>query len=274
MISTGITPFANDTFAFSALEKGLVKTDLNYSISYKDLEELNQMSLKGQGDVNKISFNTLGQILENYVLLPVGSCLGFNNGPKIISNGKFSLSDLKNKKIGVPGKNTTAYMLLKILAPHAAEEIVFPYHELTKKVLDGTIDCALTIHETRFQIEELGLSEVGDIFNLWTAKTDSPLPLGGIVAKRSLGVEKITQITSDLKNSLKIAQANRDMALSFSLEHSFKKELGFVEKNVDLSQIHAIKLMLLSWHGHFLFKGNLSNLVNSQCIFPLNPAQL
>jgi len=234
MISTGITPFANDAFAFAALEKGLVKTDLEYSIFYKDLEELNQMSLKGLGDLNKISFNTLGKILDDYVLLPVGSCLGFNNGPKIIAKEKFSLSELKNKKIGVPGTNTTAYMLLKILAPHAAEEVIFPYQELTKKVMDGTIDCALTIHETRFQIEELGLSEVGDIFDLWTAKTDSPLPLGGVVARRSLGAEKISQITSDLQISLKIAHEDKNMALQFALDHSFKKDPGFVEKNVNL----------------------------------------
>ncbi|MFK7827744.1 MAG: MqnA/MqnD/SBP family protein [Oligoflexales bacterium] len=234
MISTGITPFANDTFSFAAIEKGLVNAKHNYLISYRDIEELNQLALACQVDLIKISFNTLGKILDNYVLLPVGSCLGFNNGPKIIAKEKFSLSELKNKKIGVPGVNTTAYMLLKILTPHASEEMIFPYHELCNKVVDGTIDCALTIHESRFQIEELGLTEVSDIYELWTAKTDSPLPLGGLVARRSLGVKKLTEMTSDLQKSLKMAHSNKEMALNFAFDHSFKKDILFVEKNVDL----------------------------------------
>lgn len=234
MIKTVITPFANDTFAFAALENGLIETDVNYEISYKDLEELNQLSLKSDGDLLKISFNTLGKILDNYVLLPVGSCLGYNNGPKIISKEKFDTSELKNKKIGIPGKNTTAYMLLKILLPNAAEEIVFPYHELTNAVNDGIVDCALTIHETRFQIEEQGMLEIADIFDLWTVQTDSPLPLGGVVAKRSLGDKTINNIVNDLRKSLEMARKNEDMAMNFSLRHSFKKDIDFVKKNVDL----------------------------------------
>ena len=234
MILTNITPFANDTYAFAALEKGLVETKLNYSIFYMDIEKINKMSISGQGDLNKISFSTLGRILDNYFLLPVGSCLGYHNGPKIIAREKFNLYELEHKKIGIPGTNTTAYLLLKILAPQAAEELIFPYHDLLGRVLDGSIDCALTIHETRFQLEDRGLFEIGDLFRLWTAKTDLPLPLGGIAARKKLGEEKLRQISRDLQKSLEIGNENKKMAIDFALEHSYDKDPRLVKKNVGL----------------------------------------
>lgn len=233
MISIGITPFVNDTFAFVGIAKELIKTNLKYSTSYYDLEELNFRSIQEDGDILKISFNTLGKILDNYILLPVGSCLGFHNGPKIVAKRKFPLSELNNKRIGIPGTNTSSYMLFKLLTPAAREELIFPYQELPDQVLNDNVDCALTIHESRFQIEEMGLTEIGDLFDLWAERTAAPLPLGGIVAKRSLGAATISQIILDIKQSLLMAN-KQNLGLNYAQEFSFNKDLRFIKKNIDL----------------------------------------
>lgn len=233
-MKAGITPFANDCFAFSAIEHKLIPLENQYEIEFQDLEALNRNALSEKGDLLKISFNILAEISDRYQLLPVGSCLGYDNGPKIIARSTFNLSDLKDKTIGIPGKNTTAYMLLRIFAPSAKLEIECPYQDLIPKVISGELDCALIIHESRFQLAEFGVKEIGDLFELWNQKTHSPLPLGGIVARRSLGEKTLASISRDLQNSLSYAHQYRDQVLRLAMAHSFKKELSFVEKNVDL----------------------------------------
>ena len=233
-MKTGITPFANDCFAFAAMAQKLIPLQNQYDIEFHDLEKLNQQALSNGADLLKVSFNILSGISGEYQLLPVGSCLGYDNGPKIIAGSSFKLSDLNQKTIGIPGKNTTAYMLLRIFAPGAKLEVECPYHELIPKVKSGDLDCALVIHESRFQLAEFGVEEIGDLFDLWSRETNSPLPLGGIVARRSLGPETLRSVTRDLQNSLSYADSHKDQALQFALSHSFKKDLSFVEKSIDL----------------------------------------
>ena len=234
MISVGITPFANDIYTFAALYQQKVKAHLVYDFSFLDIEQLNERSLKSLGDVNKVSFSTFGNILNDYTLLPVGSCLGMDNGPKIVASKKINLQDLKSLRLGIPGKKTTAYMLYKSLCPQAKLEIIFPYDNLIDALAAGECDAALLIHESRFQLKEFDLREIADLFDLWTNKTSAPLPLGGVVAKRSLGDKLLSKITDDFSRSLAYSRTKPDEAIDLVLEFSNQKSKELAQKNLDI----------------------------------------
>ncbi|NRA47111.1 MAG: hypothetical protein HRU09_19350 [Oligoflexales bacterium] len=234
MISVGITPFANDIFAFTGLYQKEVASKLSYDFSFLDIEQLNQRSLVGMGDVNKVSFSTLGRVLNEYALLPVGSCLGEDNGPKIVSLKKHNLQDLGKLRLGIPGIQTTAYLLYRSLCPQAGKELVFPYHELLSKLKTGECDAVLLIHESRFQIEDQGCSELADLFELWFDQTKAPLPLGGLIAKRSLCNELISMLIDDISASLAYSRSHQDKAMDSILAFSAQKDRSMAQKNLDL----------------------------------------
>lgn len=256
LISVGITPFANDIFTFAGIYLKQISAEQSYQFNFLDIEELNKRSVNGIGHLNKISFSTLGRITDEYCLLPVGSCLGVHNGPKIVSRKDVrSLQDLKHLSLGIPGKQTTAYMLYRSLCPHAKTEHVYPYDDLINLVHSGDCDAALLIHESRFQLAEFELTELADLFDLWTTKTSAPLPLGGLVAKRSLGVKILADITKDICRSLEYSRTNPEESMKLVLEYSNQKSKNFAQKNLDhyissetfqLSStgIHAIESLL------------------------------
>ena len=234
MISVGITPFANDIYAFNGLYRQKIDSKLNYEFEFLDIEQLNARSLKGLGDVLKVSFSAFAHVLDDYTLLPIGSCLGTGNGPKIVTKKGMNLAALTKLRLAIPGTQTTAYMLYKSLCPQAKEELCFPYHLLLDKLEHGECDAALLIHESRFQIEEKGLHELADLFELWDQKTQAPLPLGGIIAKRSLGKDTLASITNDLYKSLIYSRSHPKDAVNAVLEHSIQKDPELAKKNIDL----------------------------------------
>ncbi|MCB9228144.1 MAG: hypothetical protein H6618_00895 [Deltaproteobacteria bacterium] len=234
MIRTGITSFANDTFMFAALARQQAPSGLDYSILYEDLEELNQRALRAESDLLKVSFSILDRVSEDYILLPVGGCLIMSQGPQLIAREAFSPEELPSKRLGIPGHHTTAYLLLRMLFPAAAEELVFPYHELTERLLDQTIDCALTIHDSHFLNSSYQFKTIADLCNSWASETQGPLPLGGLIARRSLGKEILSKITRDLQSSLLDAWQNRGRAAQFAYEQSRVQNPEIIRKCIDL----------------------------------------
>lgn len=229
------SPCPNDTFLFHAFVKNLIPHPFALQTSLLDIQQLNEGVLAGLPDLSKISFFTLGHILDSYCLLPSGSALGFANGPKIVSaqKGK-TIADLKNGTLGIPGRNTTAYLLYRLLLPAAKYENFCLYHELVHKLQTRNLDFALVIHETRFNLEKEGLYEVCDLGQVWQEQTGLPLPLGCLVAKRSLGERVIAQIHEALIQSLDYAYAHPNAGNAYILEHSQEKDPAIVHAHIAL----------------------------------------
>ena len=186
LLTLGFSPCPNDTFIFDAMVHGKVDTEgLEFRYLLADVEELNQKAFLEELDVTKLSFNAFLRLAGKYVLLQSGAALGSNAGPLLVSRIPLTFADLMGKRIGIPGRNTTADLLLSIAAHQLNNKIEMIFSVIENAVLDGTIDAGLIIHEGRFTYQQKGLFKVADLGEFWETRTQSPIPLGGIVARRS-----------------------------------------------------------------------------------------
>ncbi len=220
-LTLGFSPCPNDTFMFYPLVHGLVNTEgLTYREQLEDVETLNLMALTGELDVSKVSYHALGHIRDQYALLRSGSALGRGCGPLLVAVAKIDPADLRGKTIAVPGRFTTALLLLRLFDPALENFIIMPFNEIVEAVSSGSVDAGLIIHESRFTYQESGLHKLLDLGEWWEGETGLPIPLGGIVAKRSLGAEVIGTVEHALKAGIDYARTHPDEAASYIGEHA------------------------------------------------------
>jgi 1,4-dihydroxy-6-naphthoate synthase len=227
------SPCPNDTFLFHAFVKNLVGHSFELDVMLADIQHLNQRALDSVPDVSKISFFTLGKVLQNYCLLPVGSALGQGNGPKIVSSSPHKIEDMELGTLAIPGRDTTAYLLYRLLLPHARVERFCRYNEIPQ-LMQKRADFGLVIHETRFNLEKAGLYEVCDLGELWKQKTGLPLPLGCLVAKRNLGKETLKKLCEALVASYDYAKQNPSASAAYVMEHAEEKDPDIIQAHIDL----------------------------------------
>lgn len=224
-LTLGFSPCPNDTFMFYPLVHGLVDTaGISYHERLEDVETLNLLALKGELDVTKVSYHAFGHIRDEYALLRSGSALGRGCGPLLVAAENISTADLRGKAIAVPGRYTTALLLLRLFDPTLENFLVMPFNEIMDAVLRGDVDAGLIIHESRFTYHGYGLHKLLDLGEWWEGETGLPIPLGGIVAKRSLGVETITAVEKALKSGVSYARSNPGAAAGYIREHA--QEMG------------------------------------------------
>ena len=224
-LTLGFSPCPNDTFMFYPLVHGLVDTSgLSYQERLEDVETLNQLALKGELDVSKVSYHAFGHIRNEYALLRSGSALGRGCGPLLVAADNISPADLRGKTIAVPGQYTTALLLLRLFDPTLENFLVMPFNEIMDAVLRGDVDAGLIIHESRFTYQGYGLHKLLDLGEWWEGETGLPIPLGGIVAKRSLGVETIAAVEKALRSGVTYARSNPSEAANYIREHA--QEMG------------------------------------------------
>ncbi|MCL4103778.1 UNVERIFIED_CONTAM: hypothetical protein GTU68_029095 [Idotea baltica] len=202
---------------------GKIDTEgLEFELVMEDILHLNRRAMAAELDVVKVSYNTYGHIRSNYELLHSGSAMGKGCGPLLIARSPLSREKVRSGdlKIAIPGKNTTANLLLSYFAPdqHNREEMLF--HEVMPAVVQGECDAGVIIHENRFTYQDLGLCCVQDLGAFWEEQTQLPIPLGGICAKRSLGNEKVQTINRVLKRSVEYAFAHPEASQEFVKFHA------------------------------------------------------
>ena len=204
-LTLGFSPCPNDTFMFDALVHAKVDTEgLEFEVVMEDVEALNQRALINDLDVTKLSYHAFLHCVQFYSLLNSGSALGRNCGPLLIQqkgNGPFTA----DSKIAIPGKNTTANLLLSIAFPHLQHKEEMLFSDIEQAVIDGRVDAGLIIHENRFTYQEKGLEKIQDLGEFWESETGLPIPLGGIVIKRDLTLEVQQKVQRVLKRSVKYA---------------------------------------------------------------------
>lgn len=212
-LTIGFSSCPNDTFIFDALVNGKIDTeDITWKPVVEDVQTLNEWALQGKLDVTKISYGILNGLLASYRVLPTGGAIGFGVGPLLIGSvpppheAAFLEQALKNNgyKVAIPGQHTTAHFLFSHAYPNVANKLFMRFDAIEAYVQRGE-GLGVIIHENRFTYQAKGLHAWADLGKLWENKTKLPIPLGGIVAKRSLSVGRQQQINAQIKNSLAYA---------------------------------------------------------------------
>ena len=219
MLDLAISPCPNDTFLFGAWVLGFLGEPPN--VHFADIEQLNSWALEKRYPLIKVSMACMAK-LDDYELLPVGAALGFHVGPKIIANESYDLEDLPNLRIAIPGRETTAHLLLQRLCPKPLEKHFCLFHEISDLLKAGVVDAGLIIHESRFTFEEEGFVEMADLGELWHERFDLPLPLGGLAMKK--GHPMRDEVIETIQSSYDFAYAQAAELLPFIMEHAQVKE--------------------------------------------------
>jgi 1,4-dihydroxy-6-naphthoate synthase len=225
------SPCPNDTFVFHALVHGHIPGAPKFEVTYADIDITNHLAVSENGlDVMKISYAALPWVLDEYALLPCGGALGRGCGPLVLTReevtGAVGAAALSGKRVAVPSERSTAYLLFRLWAAQnvpngIGEIIVMPFHEIMPAVRDGLIDAGLVIHEARFTYGDYGLTLLADLGNWWEADTGLPIPLGAIIARRSLDRDTLTGwIRSSVEYAWKHPEQSREYVLSHAQEMS------------------------------------------------------
>ena len=235
MIKLAFSPCPNDTFIFYALVHGKVDTE-GFSFDYRmdDVETLNKQALKGETDMTKISFHAYLYIAKQYALLDCGSALGFGNGPLLIASREFSLTEVNSLIVAVPGEYTTAHLLFRLAFPGSGIKKFILFSGIEEAILSGQADAGIIIHENRFTYERKGLIKIMDLGEYWEKLTQSPVPLGGIVVRKSLGNERVNKLNRILFRSIRYAFDHPEETMGFVRENAREMEDDVILKHIGL----------------------------------------
>ena len=207
-ISLGYSPTPNDIFIFYGLARGRTGELPPLRPVLEDLETLNRLALERRVDVTRGSFHAVAHLRPHYCLLRAGGALGRGCGPLVVAREPLAPADLEGKKIAVPGKLTTAALLLRLFNPGLEDPVVRPFDRIMPEVGTGAVDAGVIIHEHRFTYPAYGLHQVADLGEWWEKTTGKAIPLGGIVARRGLGERLIRRLDEAVRRSVEYARAH------------------------------------------------------------------
>jgi 1,4-dihydroxy-6-naphthoate synthase len=223
---------------FHAWAHGLIEGAPSLNVTYADIDITNKWAAKGEGpEVLKISYAALPYVLDEYALIPCGGALGRGCGPLVLTNGgSADPASLAGRTVALPSDRSTAYLLFRLWAADhvpggSLNIIVMPFHEIMPAVRDGKIDAGLVIHEARFTYQNYGLTLMQDLGSWWEADTGLPIPLGAIIAKRSLDREPIT---SWVRASVEYAWAHPEASSEYIMFHAQEMAPDVAKQHIEL----------------------------------------
>jgi 1,4-dihydroxy-6-naphthoate synthase len=236
-LTLGFSPCPNDCFMFDAIVHRRIDLEgLEFDVRLADVEALNKDAFAGDADVTKLSFHAYAHCVSNYVLLDAGSALGRNCGPLLISKRPISTDEVAggSLRIAIPGKYTTANFLMGLAFPAAEDKTELLFSRIEPAVACGHYDAGLIIHENRFTYEQRGLKKIIDLGEFWEGQTGAPIPLGGIVIRRSLPGEVKRSMNRVLRRSVEYAFAHPQASLPFVREHAQEMSEEVMYRHIDL----------------------------------------
>ncbi len=274
-LSLGFSPCPNDTFVFHALVHGLA-SEIGLDIGppvLADVETLNEWAIQGRLDVTKLSFHALAHVHDNYVLLDSGAALGRGCGPLLIAKKPIDRVDLPKLKIAIPGRYTTAAMLLRMYEPECTDLLPMRFDQIMAALARDEVDCGVIIHESRFTYQEQGFVALQDLGEWWEKSSGCPIPLGGIVARRSLGIDLLKKLNDAIRQSVRMAFDHPDRATEYIRTHAQELDEQVIHDHIDLyvnkfslglgrEGRHAVEMFLTRGHEAGILPGsaNFSNL--------------
>ena len=236
-LSLAFSPCPNDCFMFDAIVHGrIVLEGLEFEATLADIEALNHAAFAGEPDVTKLSFHAYAYCADRYVLLDAGSALGRNCGPLLISRRPISRDEIArgDLSIAIPGKYTTANFLCGLAFPAAQNKTALLFSDIEPALLDGRFDAGVIIHENRFTYQAKGLRQIVDLGECWESETGAPIPLGGIVVKRSLPGDVAQAMNRVMRRSVEYAFANREVSLPYVRAHAQEMSDDVMYQHIDL----------------------------------------
>lgn len=250
--SLAFSPCPNDTFIFDALVNQKINTHgISFDVYLEDVQTLNEWALQGKMDFSKISYGVWKKVQQQYNLLNSGGALGKGVGPLLITQpGKFKAAftekdptiysnavcadAVNNMTIAIPGENTTAHLLFSLAYPNATKKVFKVFHEIENAVLNGEVDAGVIIHENRFTYEARGLAKIIDLGAYWEETQQLPIPLGGIIAKKTIDPAIIQQVDALIKESIEYAFANYPTVAPYVIEHAQEMSEEVMRQHIDL----------------------------------------
>ncbi|KJY32619.1 MULTISPECIES: 1,4-dihydroxy-6-naphthoate synthase [Streptomyces] len=231
------SPCPNDTFVFDAWAHGRVPGAPALDVTFADIDVTNGMAERGELDVLKVSYAVLPWVLEEYALLPCGGALGRGCGPLVLTREPGL--DLTGKTVAVPSERSTAYLLFRlwaadVLPAGVGEVVVLPFNEIMPAVRDGRVDAGLVIHEARFTYQEYGLHCLADMGEHWESTTGLPIPLGAIIAKRSLGADTLRALADAARASVRMAWDDPEASRPYVRAHAQELDPKVADQHIGL----------------------------------------
>ena len=236
-LSLGFSPCPNDCFMFDAIVNRRIDLEgLEFDVHLDDVEALNDAALAGDADVSKLSYHAFAYCANRYVLLDAGSALGRNCGPLLISKRAITPEEVAagDLRIAIPGKLTTANLLLGLAFPEARNKTSLLFSDIEGALLRGEFDAGAIIHENRFTYQAKGLKKIVDLGELWEQSTGAPIPLGGIVINRRVADDVKSQVNRVVRRSVEYAFAHRDASLPYVREHAQEMSEDVMYRHIDL----------------------------------------
>ncbi|MBN9119329.1 MAG: hypothetical protein J0I06_09235 [Planctomycetes bacterium] len=212
-LAIAYTPDSDDAFYYDALENGLVSLP-GYRLRFRrePMAVLNRAALTGECEVTAISSVVYPAIANSYAILSVGTSVGRGYGPVLVGRKHCELTDLRGRRVGVPGIPTTGWFLLRSLCPEAVP-VEMPFDEIGSAVAAGELDAGVMIHEELLFYPRMGLRRVIDLGAEWCHRNALPLPVGLNVVRRDLGAPAMRTICGAIAASLRHARENPEPAL-------------------------------------------------------------
>ncbi|CAL9525258.1 1,4-dihydroxy-6-naphtoate synthase [Streptomyces sp. enrichment culture] len=282
------SPCPNDTFVFDALAHGRVPGAPALDVAFADIDVTNGMAERGELDVLKVSYAVLPYVLDEYALLPCGGALGRGCGPLVLTReeegGGTSLlgrggepGGLTGRTVAVPSERSTAYLLFRLWAADVVpggvgKIVVMPFHEIMPAVRDGRVDAGLVIHEARFTYRNYGLHKLADMGEHWERTTGLPIPLGAIIARRSLGAEALTRLADAIRASVRAAWDDPGVSRPYVMEHAQEMDPAVADQHIGLyvNEFTAD----LGEDGYAAVRGLLTRAAAEGLVPPLGPDAL
>jgi 1,4-dihydroxy-6-naphthoate synthase len=236
-LSLGISPCPNDTYIFDAMIHGKIDTEgLEFTTRLEDVETLNYLAIEGALDITKVSYGVVFQLINEYMILEAGSALGKGVGPLFVSKSIGHEKEIDPSKITValPGINTTAHLLFSLAYPEIKNKTFVPFHVIEDMVINGEVDAGVIIHENRFTYQQKGLNKLSDLGDVWEKRTGAPIPLGGILVRRSFDPELATKINRIINRSLAFANENAYALPPFVTENAQEMSEEVMRSHINL----------------------------------------
>lgn len=207
-LRVGHTPDPDDAFMFYGFQTGAVKLE-GFEVVHvlKDIQELNELARHGSLEVTAISAAAYPSVADKYWVMDVGASVGRGYGPLVVARQETNPKTLRGKRLAVPGLQTTAYLLARLLMPEF-EPVVVRFDQVMETVRSGGADFALVIHDGQLTYGESGFHKVADLGELWEKETGLPIPLGLDLVRKNLGRDLALRVCAAMKTSIKYALAH------------------------------------------------------------------
>jgi len=223
LIRVGHSPDPDDAFMFFALAANRIDTGpYRFVHELCDIETLNQRALTGELELTAVSIHAYAYLTEQYMLCRCGASMGDRYGPMVVTRAGEAV-DLKTASIAVPGRLTTAFLVLQLYLQGQGPRVTAPFDQIIKAVVagrygDAPVDAGLLIHEGQLTYKDAGLELAVDLGRWWHDQTGLPLPLGANAVRKDLGPKAIADVHRLLLESIRYGLEHRDEALDYAMK--------------------------------------------------------